>query len=187
MCSCKPYFLGIDPSITNTGVVLLDPDGNLSDYMDAKQCHKGSTGFARYEKQASGITKWVKEHTGKNPVVCGYENYSLRSIHRAYDIAEYGGILKLALRKCLGVKQPIYLVPPTMCKSFATGYGYATKDQMRDKAAEEAPELKGKSADICDAYFLAKFAAFASKVYDAADKSLLRHRIEKTAGYAVTV
>jgi hypothetical protein len=53
-------------------------------------------------------------------------------------------------------------------KKFATGYGYAEKYMMMEQAANECQQLAGASDDICDAYFLAKYALYASDPHKAA-------------------
>lgn len=181
---CSTNFLGIDPSITNTGVVLLNPEGKLLGCTDGSSFTKGVKGFARYEAQAEGIAKYVQD-LSRHPVVCGYEGYSYNSPHRAFDLAEYGGILKHSLRNA-GITT-IYLIPPTLNKNFATGHGTASKELMQQAAADECADLLDTSNDICDAYFLAMFAAFVHGVRNSANRKLMRKRISLTLKYKETV
>lgn len=182
---CSTNFLGIDPSITNTGVVLLNSEGKLLGCTNGSEFTKGLKGFARYEAQAEGIAQYIHE-LSNDTIVCGYEGYSYNSPHRAFDLAEYGGILKYALRSILRVKC-IYLIPPMLNKNFATGHGTASKELMQQAAADECADLLDTSNDICDAYFLAMFAAFVHGVRNSANKKLMRKRISLTLKYKETV
>lgn len=186
LCSTK-LFLGIDPSITNTGVVLLDADGKLLGCADGSEYTKGIKGFDRYIAQAEGVARFVQSLCkAKCTIICGYEGYSYNSPHRAFDLAEYGGILKQVLRKHLGI-DTIYLIPPTLNKNFATGHGTASKELMQQAAADECADLSDTSNDICDAYFLAMFAAFVNGVRNSANRKLMRKRISLTLRYKETV
>ena len=182
---CSTNFLGIDPSITNTGVVLLNSEGKLLGCTNGSEFIKGLKGFARYEAQAEGIARYV-QNLHISSIVCGYEGYSYNSPHRAFDLAEYGGILKYVLRSILQVKH-IYLIPPMLNKNFATGHGTASKELMQQAAADECADLLDTSNDICDAYFLAMFAAFVHGVRNSANKKLMRKRISLTLKYKETV
>ena len=173
------FYLGIDPSITNTGVVVLDAEGKFVDAADGKRFVGKAKGFDRFRRQADGIVDFVSRVTGNRPVCCGYEGYSFGSVHRTYDLAEYGGILKDALRK---IASPVYIVPPTTNKAFAVGNGAAGKEAVR-KAALAEGLAEGLSGDIYDAYFLALFAAFANGCRQCSDKGLLRKRIALTLNY----
>lgn len=181
-------FLGIDPSITNTGVVLLGTDGKLIGYVNGGDFTKGLKGFERYEAQAEGIVGFIQGLSCSYdcPIVCGYEGYSFNSPHRAFDLAEYGGILKHALRRWLKA-ETIYLIPPMVNKNFATGHGTASKELMQQAAADECADLLDTSNDICDAYFLAMFAAFVNGVRNSANRKLMRKRISLTLKYKETV
>ncbi len=186
LCSTK-LFLGIDPSITNTGTVLLDGAGNLLGCMDGSEFTKGLKGFDRYIAQAEGIANYVQGLNKNNcPIVCGYEGYSYNSPHRAFDLAEYGGILKQVLRSRLKTSV-IYLIPPMLNKNFATGHGTASKELMQQAAADECASLSDTSNDICDAYFLAMFAAFVTGVRNSDNRKLMRKRISLTLDYKETV
>ena len=173
------FYLGIDPSITNTGVVLLDAEGKFLSAVDGKTFVGKAKGFDRFQRQVGGILTFIQNSTHQGTVCCGYEGYSFGSLHRTYDLAEYGGILKNALR---AIAHPVYIIPPTTNKAFATGNGATGKAAVREAALAEGM-ADGLSGDICDAYFLALFAAFASGCRNCRDKSLLRKRIALSRGY----
>jgi Holliday junction resolvasome RuvABC endonuclease subunit len=99
------------------------------------------------------INGYLSEYIGQ--IVVGYENYSYGSTHKAERIGELGGVLKsyLAISSI-----PTLLLAPTQIKMFATGYGQATKDDLKEQAQKECPKFFNADSndDICDAYFIAR-------------------------------
>lgn len=174
-------FAGIDPSITNTGVVCVGEDGALVAAFnghDAHMCRKSMSDVQRYAAQAERISEFLSDY---DVAACGYEAYSFGSVHRAYSLAEYGGVLKYRLH-LLGVVPT--LIPPTVAKKFGTGRGDADKIMMSEQAVMECPGLAAAgvfSDDVCDAWFLARMAWYASSPTRAArlerGSQLLRTRL----------
>lgn len=173
-------YVGVDPSITNTGMVLLDEvgkpvkwyNGNLPNAKNREPIH-------RYSMICHGLCATLPWDAPE--FVVGYEDYSFGSTHRAFALAEFGGILKYSLLNA-GAKM-INLFAPMWNKKFATGDGTADKQRMIAKAIEECPEFAGETSDVCDAYFLAKAAWYATAPEDIVienetNKSLLRPRME---------
>ena len=151
-------FVGIDPSVTNTGVVVLNEKGSLVLCFDGKTAYtekKYEYDIDRYKTQADYIVSNLKS-INANTISIAYEDYAFNSVHMAFTLGEYGGILKVKLLEAFNTG--ILLVAPMSNKKFATDYGYADKNLMMEQAGKECPELIGKSDDICDAYFLAKYA-----------------------------
>ena len=183
-------YAGIDPSITNTGVVLLDETGRTLAVYNSKSGGKRKD-FAYdilfYKCRADEILGFVQEHSLGSLSSVVYEDYSFDSVHRAYSLAEYGGILKMTLMNAFPNTAFRFSAPATI-KKFATGTGAATKEMMRDKAISESDLIAGLSAkertfDVCDAYFMASMAryeheAVRSIIENYRDKSLLRMRLE---------
>lgn len=173
VCTMAKYYVGVDPSILNTGIVVLDDSGNICDAFNGKPYIKSQNGFSRYMQQANGIHKRLSKLKGN--FSCGYEDYSFGSTHWAYDLSEFGGLLKAAI---VDLKpQKICLVSPSVNKKFAIGFGGAEKEEMQAQLYTEAG-LKETSTDIADAYFLALFAAYNNKAYIGKEPKLTRLRIE---------
>ncbi len=177
-----PVYVGIDPSISNTGVVVLSERGSLLAAFDGKQAYRGKIAYdiARYLAQAEFIAAKLKDYDISG---IAYEDYSFGSIHRGMSLAEYGGILKAALYRLW--PSVITLVAPCTNKKFATGCGQAGKERMANQALLECPELgQDASQDIFDAYFLAKYALYSHcrENAHALDRKhpLLRKRLELT-------
>ena len=158
-------YVGIDPSISNTGVVVLSAyDGKPVEGVNggiACKSKKFSCDIQRYSAQADYIASKLDAYDVKG---VAYENYSYNSVHKAFSIAEYNGILKRALLE-IGHGQDILLVAPATNKKFATGHGTADKHMMIEQALVEGLTASGLDChkltdDICDAYFLARMAFY---------------------------
>lgn len=173
------YYVGIDPSLSNTGVCILGWAGDLIGAHDTKDLKlKSSEPFERLK----GISDFVLSLLPTKSIVhVGYENYSYGSTNKAYLLGELGGVLKLALYYAV---DSMTLFAPKTVKSFAVHNGDAGKDLMIAQATSECPELLGfkkLSSDICDSYFLAKAALFLHSPEVAVTtnaKEYMRHRLE---------
>lgn len=182
----RKAFVGIDPSVSNTGVVCLDMDGrfraalNGRDLVDRRQAY----GIRRHVDQVAGICRFLADFS---IIALAYEDYSYGSVHRAYTLAEFNGILKAGL---LDILPPPLFVAPTVNKKFATGYGQAAKEDVIFRVENECPELanlpkKQRTSDICDAWSLARMAWYVNMPEHAATIDfgcdLLRTRLEVAA------
>lgn len=149
------FYLGIDPSVTNTGCVLLNKDAEIISFINAGRQLRHKAGFLRYIEQAEKIRDWALENTNNETLYVGYENYSYGSEHKLSILAEYGGVLKYCMLAGLKINR-FLLVSPSENKKFATGSGGASKQAVAAMAPEQ---LRTESNDITDAYFLALYAA----------------------------
>jgi Holliday junction resolvasome RuvABC endonuclease subunit len=151
-------FVGIDPSISNTGLVVLDTYGKLLHFADGKNSYgkeQYSYDIDRYLCQSVYIVHILQKYSAR--AIC-YEHYAFNSVHQAYSLAEYGGVLKAQIYAACN--REVELVAPLRNKKFATGCGTADKKMMQRQAGAECPELAGASDDVCDAYFLAKYGFY---------------------------
>lgn len=174
----KAVYIGIDPSLENTAVCILDSKGSLVDTFQSKRLGlKSKYHYKRLLTLGDWFTNILHKH---KCTYAGYENYSYGSTNTAFKLGELGGVLKPTLYT---LSPGFALLPPTVLKQFATGSGAASKDEMVAQAVKECPELSTScelTNDICDAYFLAKAALF---IHDQAaavttGPELLRHRLE---------
>lgn len=158
--------MGVDPSLTNTAVVVLsvnkEGEGSVLTHYNFKNEISNSK-FSNDIERLILIRKHMQNilHT-YTPIVCCYENYSYKSINRAFSLGELGGVLKTTLYE-KGVK--LVLVEPTVLKKFATDNGLANKERMQEKAMEESTYFsnlpkKEFTNDIADAFFLSKMAMY---------------------------
>ena len=185
----NPYFIGIDPSITNTGVVILSMDGKPASIFNSKyrqnKMPKKTPFYSvlRYREIVESIILYIHTEIKNNPCVVAYEDYSYESENLSFTMGEFNGILKMRLVEEFS---GIICIPPRRVKKFATGRGGASKEAMQEKAATDG--LKGIcipdkqwTTDICDAYFLAKIAWYIGAAENAVtfdkNNSLLRERL----------
>jgi hypothetical protein len=178
-------FVGVDPSLTNTGVVCLDGKGNLvavGNSKDALQAWRSQSAETRNcpEGQTYRL-KLIKDYVitvishAKSKVtdtgfavfektVIYYEDYSFDSLNRAFSLGELGGVLKTELMHMPLWDCNLYLAPPKTVKKFAINRGDCTKKEpIMTRAKDECPalskvETRSMTSDVCDAYFLAKMA-----------------------------
>ena len=151
-------FWGIDPSISNTGLVGLDENGELVVAMDCGKNLTEKFKVARYVQQAALIAEVIKGYQG--PHFLAYEDYIYdeKCKHKLASLAEQGGAIKAALLG-IGVTETIY-ASPTEVKLFGYGDGHATKPMVAEAMIIEFPELKGRVSrrqgyDLTDAASLA--------------------------------
>ena len=181
-------FVGIDPSSRNTGVVCLDGDGRLVAAVNGRDFFspgKEAYDIRRHAAQASGIRDFLSAFSIA-AIAC--EDYSFGSVHRAYTLAEFNGILKAGLLDVFG-GIPIF-VAPTVNKKFGTGDGWAGTESGMERGGKECPDLlklpeKQLTSDVCDAWSLAKLAWYVVGPEKAAKadfgSDLLRTRLEIAA------
>lgn len=193
-------YLGVDPSVTNSGAVLLSEYGHIILVSNSKNRDKILSKkdpyyeILRYKEIVDftvGNTMLYLPEIKVDPKHCTvcYENYSYNSTNKSFTLGELGGIFKTSLVENFG---NFILSEPNRLKKFATGKGVASKTVMQKAATQESEFLlklcseedKAFTDDICDAFFLAKMAWYfenpqAAIKYDKGHP-LLRLRLEIT-------
>lgn len=153
------FYLGIDQSLTCTGLVILNEDLELVDYRTIRT-DKTQT----LEDRCVDIANNVCFFGGYHEIVGGaIEGLSFGSNTNATrDLAKLQIVITLKLREA---RFPdLHTVAPTTLKKFATGSGRADKEQMFQALPEDVKEVFGKIPktkgryDLADAYFLAKYS-----------------------------
>ncbi|MFW6134795.1 MAG: crossover junction endodeoxyribonuclease RuvC [Elusimicrobiota bacterium] len=175
------YFAGVDPSITNTGIVVLDQNMEVEWISESSQIVSNkvvrSTQSLRLQALKEYLENTLKRYEGLS---VAYEHYSFQSTNKAFSLGELGGVYKLALFEMTG-EDPV-LVPPGILKKFATGHGSASKEGIIRAAINEG--LGHYDDDICDAFFLAKFCYYRICPEEAikldSNKKLVRNRLNLT-------
>lgn len=156
-------YVGVDPSISNSGISVIDDTGQLVDCLNGRVAyHKGyrrpEYNILHYQLQVDCIASFLRKFDVK---AVAWEGYSLGSHGLIAQLAEFGGMLKSALFNATGIVP--YIVAPSSLKKFATGNGRAEKKDVMAQAAKESSAIAdmGKlqlTSDVCDAFFLAKYA-----------------------------
>lgn len=134
--------LGIDPSLTSTG---------LSMSGQTMSIRRNSSGPQRLIEIRDQIMYIVRH----NAIDCiSIEHYSYASRNsQAHSIGELGGVLRVALYEA-GV--PTVEIPPTCRAKFATGKGNAGKPEVVSAISARTGIVwnGGDGADRCDAWVL---------------------------------
>jgi crossover junction endodeoxyribonuclease RuvC len=137
--------LGIDLSLTGTGLVRLDSDGT---HKNARiETKSGEPIFERWTKILGAINEWS---LGCEIVVI--EGYSFGSVAGMRTCIELGGIVRFQL---LRSRRRIVEVSPSTLKRFASQDGHAEKDKMILHVFRRWG-VEFQSNDECDAYVLAR-------------------------------
>lgn len=141
-------FVGVDQSLNATGICVISDEGAVRTLLTVE--HK--TGGASDVKLLS-IRRAVISALSE----CRFaalEGYSYDSVHRAFDLGEVAGTVKVAL---LEHAVSYVVVPPVTLKLFATGTAHAPKEDMI--AAAKALDVDpGEDDNQADALFLARVA-----------------------------
>ena len=141
-------YLGIDQSLTATGLCLLNDGGYLL------RLETVDPGKVRGAARLSLIKQRLLSFLSREPVKgAAYEGYAYDAVGRVFQLGEVGGVVQLTLHEG-GV--PAVSVAPVALKKFATGSPKADKDVMI--AAAKRAEIAAADDNQADAFFLARVA-----------------------------
>lgn len=139
-------YLGIDQSLSGTGLCLLSGSGSV---LHVETVDPGKRRDA--ERLAFIRDRVLAVLAMHDPVVrAAFEGYSYDSVNKPFLLGELGGALRVALWE-KGV--PYEVVPPALVKKFATGNAHATKEMVLRAAQAEGFETADDNQS--DAFFLA--------------------------------
>ena len=155
--------LGIDPSLSSTGLCLINERGTLITH--TALCHSLEDPKRLY--YISGVLSTFLHSYDPTHII--YErqvpqmryNYSAGSM---IPLAELAGVLKLVLLDYVQIKKPnvsVYRVPPEVIKESATSKSKATKEEMIAALPEKIRKKFEESVspdsvdDVSDAYHAA--------------------------------
>ncbi len=139
--------LGLDPSLTGTGLSVVDNDNLLF-----SECYKpkNKTGPKRLIEIRHKISEVIDKY---QPELICLEGYSFGSRGRAlFQIGELGGLIRVLMHKT-GIKW--IEVTPSQVKKFATGKGNCGKDIILQQVYRRWG-MEFKTSDEADAFVLAK-------------------------------
>ncbi len=138
--------MGIDASLTGSGIVVLDQDGKvvMSDVITSKK--EGVRRLIDIDSQVFSLLESF------HPRLVILEGYAFSRGSAMARVGELGGVLK----KTLFVEgYETLIVPPTSVKKFSADKGNAKKDQVR-LAVYKRWGVEFKTNDEVDAYVLAR-------------------------------
>jgi crossover junction endodeoxyribonuclease RuvC len=142
-----PSFLGIDPSLTGTGICLIEDDGSVVALETIKT--RDLRGAARLQY----IRDRAKQIVSRAEVSAAVEAYAYGAVGRVFELGEVGGVLRLLLHDH-GL--PYLTVAPASLKLFATGRASAEKSDVIAAARSAGPSPADDNQ--ADAFFLAQVA-----------------------------
>lgn len=140
--------LGIDPSLTSTGVAFRYPNGRLQ-----ASCVQpiGLKGLRRVAFIRDSVLNYVESYKPDVVAIEGYAFSYRGASNTLFNLGELGGVLRLSLLE-KGIR--LIVVPPTSLKLFATGRGNAAgKDAVKVALLNELA-VSFKSSDQNDAAWL---------------------------------
>lgn len=141
--------VGLDLSMNSSGCVSWDVDNmektfKFRCFTDTRKYESINVLSTRFVSDFSryGKTNWFLERImefchGADAIAV--EDYSLGSIGKIFDIAEYCGQIKFAL---FNAGFSLCTIPPSVHKKYLTGNGRADKVKTTDVALEKFPFLK---------------------------------------------
>ncbi|MGE5572964.1 MAG: hypothetical protein ACM3ZU_08110 [Bacteroidota bacterium] len=160
--------LGIDPSLTATGLVRLDEQDGLT----SRVVRPRSTGVRRLIDIEQAVAQVAEGVT-----LVALEGYAFGAQASREALGELGGILKRYLYQHA---IPTIIVPPSSVKKFACSRGNAKKDEMRLAVYKKwgVDEQGLRTADEVDAYVLARIALVVAMRQAGREVKLLQYEAE---------
>ena len=146
-----PYFIGLDISVTGTGLVVLDKEL----YQVAAVCIE-SKPMPDWYQRVNMILDRVKLYMPidrKVNAALFVEDYAYAAKGQVFNIAELSGIIKFHIARVWNI--PFLKIPPTTLKKFTTGTGTAPKELMM-KEVYKRYGMDYNNNNIADAYALAR-------------------------------
>ena len=145
------YFLGVDQSLSEPGVAVVDFDGRV---VAATSTRVGET--LRGGQRLAAIRDFLIATVGDRPIGhAALEGPSLKSTHREFDLGEVSGVVRETIYHCWSV-EPL-VVAPLQLKLFATGHAGADKAAVIN-AVNAAWGVGTDNDNIADAVALAQIA-----------------------------
>lgn len=149
----QPLTVGLDLSITGTGIVAITAGGYVSTARKVgSKVVEGMGDIERFSLQVEAVMQVI----GPRPVdLFVVENYAFSGNGQITRLAEYAGLVKYTLWSVYGVPEKnITFCSPMTMKKFVTGKGNAEKDQIL-KAVYQRWGQDFDSNDVADAFGLA--------------------------------
>jgi len=140
--------IGIDPSLTSTGICVMDENGQVLQSLALSSKHYGVKRLDDFKDKVGEI--FYPYRNKGHELFIAIEGYSFASNTQGIALGELGGMMRLYMYE-LGIK---YIeVPPTVVKKFATGKGNSDKIAMA-VALQKQYGLEYPTSDQTDAHFL---------------------------------
>ena len=143
-------YIGIDLSLTGTGVVVLDDDGNLLEK------HLISTSSKQtIEERILKIANTIKEITNQYKL-CTFFIEGLSFGSRGQKMLELAALHYFVRIDVYCSHHVYHVIPPTKVKKYITGKGNCEKNLMLLKAYKKW-NIEFEDDNVCDAFCMAKY------------------------------
>ncbi len=151
----KTIYVGIDQSLTNTGVSIIDGEKSPSFYSIKSK----SFGVERLSFVGNEIIRIISEFVSKagsyELIICR-EGYSYGSKSSSvFNLGELGGVIDVKIYESLNFKFKYYVIPPNTWKLIILGSGAVKKDTQYLLTAYDKTGVKFEDDNIADSYMLA--------------------------------
>jgi Holliday junction resolvasome RuvABC endonuclease subunit len=159
-------YIGIDPSLTGTGIVILDETGHVLD-KDLISTKAKDPIEERLTCILDQITDLIGNSDAKTFCIEGL-SYGSKSA----SMLELAGLHYL-IRRSLYFDGDLIILPPQSLKKWVCGKGNVKKEQMLLQAYKKFG-LEFQDNNICDAYCLARYAMEGNKPEDKKTKTRMK-------------
>jgi len=144
--------IGIDPSLTSTGICVMTENGQVLQSLALSSKHYGVKRLSDFREMLGNL--FYPYRKNGHELFIAIEGYSFASNTQGIALGELGGMMRLYMYE-LGIK--CVEVPPTVVKKFATGKGNSDKIAM-GVALQKQFGMEYPTSDQTDAHFLALIA-----------------------------
>jgi crossover junction endodeoxyribonuclease RuvC len=147
--------VGLDLSLTSTGVAVVHPDGTVDTHRVRSAGHAGDTLDQRHARLC-GISQKVWELTPAGALLAiEGPAFGMRAQAGTHDRA---GLWWQIVGMMRAVGHLVVEIPPACRSKYATGKGNAAKDQVLAAAVKRYPTVDITGNDVADAVILAAMA-----------------------------
>lgn len=140
--------LGIDPSLTSTGLALIE-HGQVTGLHRVRSVNKG-------HERIQNILDAIEFLTDDN-VTVGIEGTAYSA--KGSSVVQVFGLWGVITHQLYRWGIPYYVVPPSSRCKYATGKGNASKDEVLAAVIRRYPDVEVASNDIADALVVAAMGA----------------------------
>ncbi len=150
------FFVGIDQSFTNTGVVILNEYGeHVSDDLVQTEPPTSTMGeVERFLKIYNEIQALIRHRVGDRPVGIALEDFAYGKVQKMADIGGLGWFLRIMFSR---TSWSFCVAAPTLLKKVATGKGVASKTAVC-MGVMKRWKFETDNDNLADAFVLAKIA-----------------------------
>lgn len=148
-----PKFVGVDPSLTSSGVVTYDTQSEerrVASFSSSPDKGTVESRYLRVNTLAAKISAFASE--GGKPVLVGIEGPAYSS--NTGKVWDRAGLWWAVVQEFLSMGIMVVEVPPTSRAKYSTGKGNAGKDEVLLAASRQYPDFDIKDNNQADALII---------------------------------